>query len=74
MDSGLQTFITQLPSDKIGQIVAFSTTGSMDSTLKQIRKEAERKEILFSIIGVIVVMLNLKFAQSLIGKFTKKYM
>lgn len=48
MDSGLQTFITQLPSDKIGQIVAFSTTGSMDSTLKQIRKEAERKEILVS--------------------------
>ncbi|MDE6252872.1 MAG: HXXEE domain-containing protein [Lachnospiraceae bacterium] len=29
------------------------------------------KIVLFSLIGVIVVLLNLKFAQSLIGKFTK---
>lgn len=46
MDSALRTFISQLPPDQIGQIVAFSTTGTMDNTLKQIRKEAERKEIL----------------------------
>lgn len=28
--------------------------------------------ILFSIIGIVIVALNLRFAQSLIGKFTKK--
>ena len=45
MDNSLQNFIMQLSPDKVGKIVAFSTSGSMDSTLKQIRKEAERKGI-----------------------------
>lgn len=30
------------------------------------------KTVLFSLIGIIIVALNLKFAQSLIGKFTRK--
>lgn len=32
------------------------------------------KIVLFGFIGIIVVLLSLKFAQSLIGKFTKKYL
>lgn len=45
MDNSLRAFIEQLSLQKIGQIVAFSTTGLMDSTLKQIRKSGERKGI-----------------------------
>lgn len=45
MDSSLRQFIMQLSPNKVGKIVAFSTTGSMDSTLRQIRKEAKLKEI-----------------------------
>ncbi len=56
MDNSLQTFMMQLPSDKIGQIVAFSTTGSMNSTLKQIRKAADRKEISVSAHELLIRM------------------
>ncbi|MGN1176089.1 MAG: flavodoxin family protein [Roseburia sp.] len=45
MDKSLCEFIKQLPKEKVGQIVAFSTTGLMESTLKQIRQEAEQKGI-----------------------------
>lgn len=46
MDDSLKSFIEQLPSEKIGQIVCFSTTGLMDATLKQMRKLAEAKGIM----------------------------
>ena len=45
MDKNLSSFLEQLSPQKIGQIVAFSTTGLMDSTLKQIRQAGERKGI-----------------------------
>ena len=45
MDESLCEFIEQLPKEKVGQIIAFSTTGVMESTLKQIREAAERKGI-----------------------------
>lgn len=45
MDNSLCTFIEQLQPQKIGEIVAFSTTGMMDSTLKQIRQAGEEKGI-----------------------------
>lgn len=45
MDKNLYSFLEQLSPQKIGQIVAFSTTGLMDSTLKQIRQAGERKGI-----------------------------
>lgn len=45
MDDSLCEFIKQLPKEKVGQIIAFSTTGFMESTLKQIRQEAEQKGI-----------------------------
>ena len=45
MDESLCEFIEQLPKEKVGQIIASSTTGVMESTLKQIRQEAEQKGI-----------------------------
>lgn len=45
MDHSLRTFIMQLSPDQVGCILAFSTTGSMDSTLRQIRREAEKRGI-----------------------------
>lgn len=45
MDKSLRDFIQQLPAEKVGQIIAFSTTGLMDSALKQIRQAAEKKGI-----------------------------
>lgn len=45
MDNSLCNFIERLPAEKIGQIICFSTTGLMDSTLKQIRKAAEERGI-----------------------------
>lgn len=45
MDKSLLKFIENLSPEKVGQIVAFSTTGLMDSTLKQIREAATNKKI-----------------------------
>ena len=45
MDKSLKTWIEQLDAKKIGQIVCFSTTGYMNSTLKQIREAATKKGI-----------------------------
>lgn len=57
MDKSLLDFMEQLSPDKIGQIVAFSTTGAMDSTLKQIRKTAEEKGIVVNKHELLVRML-----------------
>ncbi len=51
------SFIKQLSPDKVGEIVSFSTTGSMNNTLMQIRKEAEQKGIAVSKQELLVRML-----------------
>lgn len=53
----LLLLMKQLSPDKVGEIVAFSTTGSMNNTLKQIRKEAEQKGIAVSKQELLVRML-----------------
>ena len=45
MDQSLSEFIEQLSADKARQIVTFSTTGLMDSTIKQITQAAKQKGI-----------------------------
>ena len=45
MDESLHDFLEELGSDKVGQIVCFSTTGSMASTIKQIKQLAIQKGI-----------------------------
>jgi len=57
MDSSLRKFIMELSPDKVGKIVAFSTTGSMDSTLKQIKNEARLKGISVSRQELLIRML-----------------
>lgn len=37
MDESLYKFLSKLNSENVGQIVCFSTTGSMASTIKQIK-------------------------------------
>lgn len=57
MDNSLRNFIMQLSPDKVGRIVAFSTTGSMDSTIRQIQKEANAKGISVSEQELLIKML-----------------
>ncbi len=45
MDESLYNFLSELNSENVGQIVCFSTTGSMASTIRQIKQAAKRKEI-----------------------------
>lgn len=45
MDKSLRRFIENLDSEKVGEIVCFSTTGYMNSTIEQIKKEAAKKNI-----------------------------
>ena len=40
MDESLYNFLSELNSENVGQIVCFSTTGSMASTIKQIKQLA----------------------------------
>lgn len=57
MDNSLRNFIERLPAEKIGQIICFSTTGLMDSTLKQIRQAAEERGIAVNENELLVKML-----------------
>ena len=57
MDSGLRRFIEHLQPEKIGQIICFSTTGLMDSTLKQIRQAATLKGIAVNENELLVKMM-----------------
>lgn len=45
LDKSLSDFLSKLNSDNVGQIVCFSTTGSMNSTLKQIEAISIQKGI-----------------------------
>lgn len=57
MDNSLCNFIERLPAEKIGQIICFSTTGLMDSTLKQIRQAAEERGIAVNENELLVKMM-----------------
>lgn len=57
MDKDLQKFVEQLSSEKVGQIIAFSTTGIMNSTLDQIKQAAERKGIIVNKNQLLVKMM-----------------
>lgn len=57
MDNSLCNFIECLPAEKIGQIICFSTTGLMDSTLKQIRQAAEERGITVNENELLVKMI-----------------
>jgi flavodoxin len=57
MDNSLLRFIRQLPPDKVGKIISFSTAGFTDNALKQIRKEAAQKGIAVSKQELLVRML-----------------
>lgn len=45
MDESLYNFLSELNSENVGEIVCFSTTGSMASTIKQIKQLAMQKGI-----------------------------
>ena len=47
----------ELDSENVGQIVCFSTTGSMSSTIKQIKQFAIRKEIMVNENELLLKML-----------------
>lgn len=57
MDNSLRNFIERLPSEKIGQMICFSTTGLMDSTLKQLRQAAEKRGIAVNENELLVKMM-----------------
>lgn len=57
MDESLYHFLSELNSDHVGQIVCFSTTGSMASTIKQIKQFAIQKGILVNKNELLLKML-----------------
>lgn len=57
MDESLYNFLAELNSDNVGQIVCFSTTGSMASTIKQIKQLAIQKGIIVNENELLLKML-----------------
>ncbi len=57
MDENLYNFLSKLNSDNVGQIVCFSTTGSMASTIKQIKQFAIQKGIIVNKNELLLKML-----------------
>lgn len=57
MDKSLRRFIENLNAEKIGEIVCFSTTGYMNSTVEQIKKEAAKKNIAVNQNELLIKML-----------------
>lgn len=57
MDESLYNFLAELNSDKVGQIVCFSTTGSMASTIKQTKQLAMQKGIMVNKNELLLKML-----------------
>ncbi len=57
MDDSLYDFLENLNKDKVGQIVCFSTTGTMDATLKQITQMAVKKGIVVNENKLLIRML-----------------
>lgn len=56
-DKSLYNFLEELNPDNVGQIVSFSTTGSMASTIKQIKRMAIQKGIRVSEHELLLIML-----------------
>lgn len=56
MDKSLRTFLDSLSPDKIGKIIAFSTSGTQNNTLLQIKEHAEKKGIPVSSHELLVKM------------------
>ena len=57
MDESLYHFLEKLDVDKVGEIVCFSTTGSMGTTLKQIEQIAIKKGISVNKNKLLIQML-----------------
>lgn len=57
MDESLYNFLSELNSENVGQIVCFSTTGSMASTIRQIKQVAKQKEIMVNENELLLKML-----------------
>lgn len=57
MDKALRRFIEKLDAKKVGEIVCFSTTGYMNSTIEQIKKEAAKKNIAVNQNELLIKML-----------------
>ena len=57
MDESLYRFLAELNSDNVGQIVCFSTTGSMASTINQIKQFAIQKGIIVNKNELLLKML-----------------
>lgn len=57
MDESVAHFLKNLNVDKVGQIVCFSTTGSMDATLKQIKQIAIKRGIIVNENKLLIRML-----------------
>lgn len=57
MDESLYNFLSELNSENVGQIVCFSTTGSMASTIKQIKQLAMQKGIMLNENKLLLKML-----------------
>lgn len=57
VDESLSHFLENLNVDKVGQIVCFSTTGSMDATLKHIKQMAIKKGIIVNENKLLIRML-----------------
>lgn len=57
MDESLYKFLSKLNSENVGQIVCFSTTGSMASTIKQIKQFAMQKGIMVNENELLLKML-----------------
>ena len=57
MDESLYNFLSELNSENVGQIVCFSTTGSMASTIRQIKQVAIRKKIMVNENELLLKML-----------------
>lgn len=57
MDESVARFLENLNVDKVGQIVCFSTTGSMTATLKQIKEIAIKRGIIVNENKLLIRML-----------------
>lgn len=57
MDNQLYEFLQGLEAEQVGRLVCFSTTGSQDSTLKQMKRLAEERGIAIYENTLLVKML-----------------
>lgn len=57
MDESLCNFLLELNNENVGQIVCFSTTGSMGTTIKEIKQLAMQKRIMVNENALLLKML-----------------